>query len=491
MKKIIRLFFSLHRVIGTIIALFFLMWFLTGLVLIYHPYPRLSNAQKYALQETLPDSLPDIHTYMRSESEGIQNLRIRQFQNQTLLSYTKNKKKHTRCADTLQNVLPITFATAQTAAQRCLNANIRQVDTLHQREQWVLYSKYEQDLPIYRFYFNDPRQHEIFVSSRSGEVLQITNFQSRLWAWLGAIPHKFYLPFIRRDLDIWKVCITIGGILCTLAALTGIIITLHILQKRHKQGNTFRNPYRKPSYRWHYTTGIIFGFFVLAWGISGIFSLQRIPQWLVPMEQEYIFRPSKMWGKKALPLSDYRLDYRTLKNTYPDLKEVTWTHFGNIPAYEIISGEEKKYIDASTSEVKPLNIPQETILAGIQKIHGKDCKFEINILDEYDNYYLSRSLSLPLPVYKIEVDNQEKSLYYVCPTTGYIRYLNTNKKIKKWLFNGIHYLNIQCLTERPILWTVLIWTLCLGGAAVSYTGVWLGYKYISRKIQRQKKTFQP
>ncbi len=490
MKKIIRLSFSLHRIFGTVIALFFLMWFLTGLVLIYHPYPRLSDAQRYAIQETLPDSLPNIHTYIANGSEGIQNLRVRQFQNQTLITYTKHKKKYTFCTDTLQNIRPITFTTAKTTAQRCLDATIRRVDTLLQREQWVLYSKYEQELPIYRFYFDDPQQHEVFVSSRSGEVLQITNTQSRLWAWLGAIPHKFYLPFIRKNLDVWKSSITIGGILCTLAALTGIIITLYILIKRSKKGNVLLNPYRKTFYRWHYTTGIIFGIFVLAWGISGIFSLQRIPQWLIPMEQEYIFRPSKMWGEKALSLSAYRLDYRTLKTTYPDLKEISWTHFGNIPVYEIISGKEKNYIDASTPIAKPLNISKETILKGIQNIHGTNAKFKISMMNEYDNYYLSRNSSLPLPVYKIEIDNQENSLYYVCPTTGYIRYLNTNKKIKKWLFNGIHYLNIHYLTERPILWTILIWTLCLGGAAVSFTGVWLGYKYISRKIHQHNKIIQ-
>ena len=60
MNRGVRFVFSVHRVVGTIIALFFLMWFLTGLVLIYHPYPRLSDEQIYAHQEVLPDLLPDV-----------------------------------------------------------------------------------------------------------------------------------------------------------------------------------------------------------------------------------------------------------------------------------------------------------------------------------------------------------------------------------------------------------------------------------------------
>ena len=91
---------------------------------------------------------------------------------------------------------------------------------------------------------------------------------------------------------------------------------------------------------------------------------------------------------------------------------------------------------------------------------------------------------MPLTAYKVEVDNADRSLYYVDPATGEFRYLNRARKAKKWVFSGLHYLNIHWLVERPVLWTIAIWTLCLGGAYVSLSGIWLGIKYLRRKMRR-------
>ncbi len=482
MKKAIRSIFSLHRIFGTIIALFFFMWFVSGLVLLYHPYPQLSAQQAYGMLETLPDSLPEIQKYLNNGSSDVRNLRVRQFQDQTLISFSTQDSNYIFCADPLQEVKPIRFTTVEHIAKRWFKAPIKRVDTLRKRTQWILYSRYEKALPIYRFYFDDSLKHELFISGLTGAPQQLTDAPSRTWAWLGAIPHKFYLPFIRRDVSVWTASITIGGILCVIAAITGLYLGIYILSKRYKKLKTWSTPYRKRWYRWHYATGLIFGIFLVAWGISGMMSMQRVPKWLVPIKGEYTFNPSQMWGKKPLPLSAYRLDYRQLKKTYPELKEVTWIHFRNIPVYRVIEGDREHLIDASSATIKTLLIPEETISAGIRQIHGQHAVFQLSMMENYDNYYLSRDHSLPLPVYKIEVKNADHSLYYISPETGYVRYLNKNKMVRKWLFNGIHYLNIQWLIEKPVLWTIAIWFLCLGGAIVSLTGIVLGVRYLKRLL---------
>ena len=76
--------FSLHRISGTVIALFFLMWFVTGLVLIYRGYPRLDEAEARAHMESLPATLPAPDVIPDSATD----ITVRQFQGQTLLSYS-------------------------------------------------------------------------------------------------------------------------------------------------------------------------------------------------------------------------------------------------------------------------------------------------------------------------------------------------------------------------------------------------------------------
>ncbi|MEG1563672.1 MAG: PepSY domain-containing protein [Bacteroides sp.] len=484
MNKTNKYTFSLHRIIGTVIALFFLMWFVTGLVLVYHPYPRLSDAQIDGKQETLPDSLPGIHAFAKRVSEPVKNIRVRQFQGQTLVSFVTKDSTYVFCADSLEKPAPITYATIMQIAQHWVPAPVLRVDTLYQRTQWILYSRYEDELPIYRFYFDDAEKHELFVAKRSGEVLQLTDAPSRFWSWVGAIPHKFYFPFIRKNVTVWETSLTIGALFCLIASLTGCYLGLYVLIKRYRNKRKWEIPYKKRSYRLHHLLGLIFGMALIAWSLSGVMSMQRVPRWMVPMKGDYSFRPSKMWGKKPLPLSSYQLDYRKLKTYYPELKAVTWTHYGKTPVYAVVEGGQEHLIDASSSQVQKLFIPEQTVRNGLKRIHGDSVPYRIMLMNRYDNYYLSRDHSLPLPVYKVNLADEDGTVYYISPETGDVRFLNDNKKVKKWLFSGIHYLNIQWLIERPVLWTLAIWVVCGVGAFFSLTGVWLGVRYL-RRIMRK------
>lgn len=485
MKKGARFLFSLHRIAGTIIAIFFLMWFVSGLVLVYHSFPRVDKAVKYANMETLPSLLPDISTYLdRIPDKGkIRKINVRQLQGQTLFMVATKDSTYTFCTDTLQPVKPMTFDYVRQVARQWVNAPILKVDTLHQREQWIMYSRYVKEMPVYKFYFDDKDKHQLYIAARSGEVLQLTSATQRFWAWVGYIPHTFYIPLLRQHTDAWTNTLTVAGIIAMLAALTGIYAGLTMLYRRYRQRQKLEIPYRKRLYRWHHILGLLLGLLMFTWGLSGALSLQRIPRWIVPIEGDYSVSPEKLRGK-SFPLKKYKLDYRLLKEAYPDLKQVEWSYYADLPVYDVIAGSRNWKIDASSSEIRDLHLSEETIGRAIRKLYGDTVSFHISRLDHYDEYYLSIDNTRPLPVYKVDVDNYDRSVYYIDPATGNHKYLNTNRRVKKWLFSAFHYLNIRWLVKRHALWTVCMWTLCLGGAFLSLTGVCLGVKYISRYRRR-------
>ena len=485
MKRGIHLLFQGHRLAGGIIAAFFLMWFLTGLVLIYHPYPRLPDTRLNEMKESLPDSLPSIPEIEARAGGTIRGLSLRQFQGQTLVSVSTDDSSLVYPANTPDPVKPVTFAFVREEARRWVNAPIIRIDTLRERAQWILYSRYDRAMPIYKFYFDDPERHELFISGKTGEAQQLTDRDGRLWAWLGAIPHKFYLPFIRKNLDLWDTSLTIGGALCFLAAASGLAIGLYLCLRGYRKERRLRNPYRRPAHRWHYASGMVFGLFMVTWGISGIFAMQRVPGWLVDYRGKYFFSESEMWGKKPLPMGAYTLDYRLLKKTFPDLKEVTWTRFADVPAYRVIAGKEERLIDASTDTVRPLFLPEQAVRAAVRRLHGEDTAFRLSWMEEYDSYYLSYKRAYPLPVYKVVVDDAVGTRYYIDPYTGDIQYLNRNKMVRRWVFNAFHYLNLKYLVDRPRLWTACVWILCIGGAAVSATGLYLGCRHLRRIAGRR------
>ena len=64
-----------------------------------------------------------------------------------------------------------------------------------------------------------------------------------------------------------------------------------------------------------------------------------------------------------MPLEAYQLDYRKLQEYYPELKQVEWVRFADIPAYRVIEGENERYIDASGTDIVPLDVPCCKIVA--------------------------------------------------------------------------------------------------------------------------------
>ena len=471
MRKVLGFLFKIHKITGLSIAVFFSMWFVTGIVLVYHPYPKVSEKIMLKKKETLPSSLPELSSVLSKVDGKVKSLSLKQFQGQTLFSFDEAPD--------------ITFDVVEKVAKHWIDAPIKRVDTLRQREQWVLFTKYDKELPIYKFYFDDAQKHELFISGRTAEVLQMTTSRQRLWAWLGAIPHKFYIPCIRRDVDVWQNMVAIMSGICLIAALTGWLLGILLWIKRYQKKHIWQNPYKKRWYRWHFSFGLVFGIFLIGWALSGIFAMQRVPQWMVPMEGDYSFKTSRLWGRGLLPMEAYQLDYRKLKDTYPDLKEVEWLRFADIPTYRVITGQDDFLVDASTDEIKSLQIPEETIVKGLKKVHGEEVEMKVSLLNEFDNYYLSRRVDLELPVYKIEVADANGSLYYVNPSTGYVRYLNNNKIVRKWLFNGIHYLDIDWLVARPWLWYTCIWVLCGGCLVVCISGLVLAWRVLTPKKEKR------
>lgn len=439
--------------------------------------------------DVLPQSLPDIQSVLDQlpdSGKKTKKISIRSFQEQTLYTIKTTDGLYSICSDTAQNIKPVTWNTIEQTAKKWVDAPILKIDTLNKRDQWIMYSRYEDEMPIYKFYFDDEEKHQLYISAKTAEVQQFTNKEGRFWAWMGAIPHKFYLPFIRQNTDIWTNSLTIGGVIALIAALSGIYFGLHVLCRRYKAKRKIESPYKKRWYRWHHILGLVFGIFLATFAFSGAVALQRIPQWIIKTHGDYRVSSSQLRGKK-LPIDNYKLDYRLVINTYPNIKTIEWSHFGKIPVYNIVVGDSEISIDASSNIVKELYIPQQQIETAIEGVHGNGEQFTVSLINEYEEYYLSRKQDLALPVYKVEVDNADHSLYYINPKNGDFKYLNQSRKVKKWIFSGLHYLNIKYLVERPILWTAIIWIICIGGAFVSLSGIYLSFRYINRKFKKKNK----
>lgn len=479
-----RICYTIHRMLGTILSILFLMWFLSGFVMIYHTFPRVKPSDRNRIMQVLPDSIPN--------NDSILNL----------LSGTKTTKLNLKVVDkepvfqiTTKDTtyyLPERASTSETKtfdqltayARLWCNAPIEKVDTLDKLDQWIPFGQLKKDMPIYKFFFADKEKHQLYVSSKSGEALQFTDKDSRFWAWLGPIPHWIYFTSLRQNADLWSNTVVVLCVLGLIACLSGMILGIRAYIIQYKSKKKSKSPYQKAFYKWHHILGFFFGIFVFTFTFSGMMSLVGIPDWMVKIHDRGLIR--KVMSNGDVDLDRYKYDCNKVLKTYrASVKSIDWDSFGNIPLYKVTTDTGVVVLDASSENIKTLDLTEQDVRKRFEKMHGQEVK--VSLLTDFDNYYLSRKMESPLPVYKVEVDDADGSVSYVNPQTGSVRYYNNSSRASKWTYRALHAYNIKGLVDRPILWNIVMWTTMIGGTLVSFTGLYLGIQYIKRKIKRLKK----
>ncbi len=137
MRKWHKIALAIHRVLGTVLSLLFAAWFLSGLVMIYHTFPKVSEADRLERQESLvADSLPAWEEIQKRlpEGEQVKSVRLTRDWGQTLFHIRTDQGEHTLTADGSVRQ-PVDSVRLQRIAERWNPSPIVRVDTLRELEQ--------------------------------------------------------------------------------------------------------------------------------------------------------------------------------------------------------------------------------------------------------------------------------------------------------------------------------------------------------------------
>lgn len=480
-----RVIYSIHRVLGTFLSILFLMWFLSGFVMIYHNFPRVTPQDRNRATGVLSADMPEIEEVLNRiyPDTLIQKISLKTTSyGQSVFEVSTKDSSYNLVADSSEFIQKVDYAQIEDYAQKWCSSDIVKVDTLKEVDQWIPFNRLMKDMPIYKFYFGDSQKHQLYISSRTGEALQFTDKDSRFWAWLGAIPHWVYFTSLRQDGELWNTTVIwlsgLGSIMC----LIGFGLGIYMLVKQYRKKKNVGTPYRKFSYKWHHVLGFVFGIFVFTFVFSGMMSLASIPDWVIkeskPSGKRGMFGFSSMLKQK-----EYQLDYRAILLYYPNqVKAIEWTGFDKIPIYKVVTTDTIYVLDASANNITSLFLTEQMVNDKYTSQHKEP--ITLSLITEYDNYYVDRKNKLPLPVYKVDVSDADKTTYYVNPQTGDVRSFTTKSRVHKWMYQGLHSFNFKFLVEHPILWNLVMWVTMIGGTLVSLSGVLLSYKYLRRKFKR-------
>lgn len=503
-----RILLSIHKILGFLLSILFLIWFLSGFVMIYHDFPKVSPLDKLKKQQVISGTLPPVDSVMSllPDSARLQSLSLDMHFDRPVFHFRGKAVPTDLYADTFQPLERLTYATIERTAAQWGQAPILRVDSMRKLDQWIPFGRLREEFPIYKYTFDDGEKHELYISSRSGNVLQYTDKDQRFWAWLGAIPHYVYYTWLRQNQPVWinfvKWTSGVGCIMC----LIGIILGLQTFWRSRKKG--FVSPYKKRWYHWHYVSGLIFGIFAVTFAFSGLISLATLPDWMYkkPKNQQEVTQQETRGGGASrgggmrgggmrggggniLSLTGYALDYRKLVENTEGIKSIEWAVHQRHPYYRVTTNNETVNIDASDSlQIRPFVMTEDMIRRGLRQLYGDSTKYSLELITEYDEEYFARKKDMaPLPVYRVIVDDELHTRHYYNPETLSQRRMDDNSRLRGLLFGGFHGLKFKFLADRPVLWNITMFTLLIGGSFLSLTGVVLSVKWLIRKIEKIRK----
>ena len=102
MNLLTKITLFIHRILGTAFSILFLVWFLSGLVMIYHTFPRADRADKRAKMDILSlENLPSLDQIEKRlpQNERISHVTLNSYLGQTVFHIRTEKGSYDIPAD--------------------------------------------------------------------------------------------------------------------------------------------------------------------------------------------------------------------------------------------------------------------------------------------------------------------------------------------------------------------------------------------------------
>ena len=503
-QTVLRGLILLHRYLGIPLGVLFVVWFASGIVMMYTgDMPRLTPERRLESRPAL-----DPAQVALAPAAAARRAQLSPTPRRALLLTVLDRPAYrfdgvTVFADTGERMGRVGPAEAGRIASRFaglpLDA-VEHVHTLDEPDQWTLVERGQ--LPLHQLRVADAAGTVLYVSPRTGEVVMETTRRSRALAWLGAIPHWFYFNALRTNQPLWSAVVVWTATLGCLLAVLGLVlgVTQFRWRRRGAAAGASRAGPRIPYagwMRWHYLTGVVFGVATLTWVFSGLLSMEP-----------YAWTRARGLDVPPDALAGGRLDLTRFPPVEPQawarlaagraVKEIELLRIQDDPYYLVrampapggaastpVDGPADLLAAADTLAVRDRPFRVEALLSRLTAAIPGTPVVASELLHDYDAYYYARRRAAPLPVLRVKFGDPQETWVYVDPALGrVVASAHRLGRVERWLFNGLHSLDFAFWYDRRPLWDIGLIVLSLGGLASSGIGLWIGWGRVGRALGR-------
>ncbi|MGQ1910757.1 PepSY domain-containing protein [Marinifilum sp. RC60d5] len=490
MGSLKKLIIQIHNLSGTVLSLMFVVWFLSGFVLIYAGFPHASREERFLHLSYLTKSDFDSIQVPEHLSGKVE---LEKMNGQPVYRAYKGKKaQKVYKAVSLKAYGKTSQEEAVALAEDFVEANLATVEKIEELDQWMPWSYYKPLLPIYKCIMDDKEHTRIYISEKSGSIVQETTRASRWAGRLGAIPHWIYFRSLRLQKDLWAKIVMSIAFIGVLVSLSGLLAGFIRLRKRKKKEKLLGfTPYKKFWHKWHHITGFVFGLFVFTFILSGLVSVSNIPKWMVPVHSK--ISPKKAWNQSCdmsqFPKTSFTDLWNALENK-SEIRKVAFKTVMNQPYFWVYRNNYEKadvYAAGYSGVHRKANYSKSELESWCKNIFP-DLDYNLQEQKDFDAYYQPSGMSArPLPVWQLNLEDEDNTRMYIDAKTGEVlKSYNNNDRWRRWSYRSLHAFDFPFLKKHDWLRKLILIFLSIGGTAVSISGFALGIKWIKRKSKKKK-----
>jgi hypothetical protein len=468
-KRIIQL----HRRLAVVLWAPFLVWFASGIAMLFGGMPELTEAARLRILE--PVAIERIAlSPAEAERRAAGAAPTDRISIVTVLGRPAYRfggaRATTVFADTgerLQVLDPAASVGIVASSWRVPKQRVHYVEMLSAPDQWTL--GIPRQLPLHHLAVDDGRGSEAYVSPQTGEVALTTDRRTRATAWISAVPHWFYVSALRSRERLWRQVVLWTSALGAITACAGLLVGAAQYRARYTGAA-----------RWHYRAGVLFGPFALMWVVSGWLSMQP-GDWaprshLTPRIVDAL--SGGAFDSSAFPRFDSARWQSTIQG---DIKQIDLVRALGEPCYVIRrAGASPLVVSPRTltprapTDTASISARLRTAIPGVRITRSSE-------LSEYDAYYYDRERRLPLPVARVEFDDPARTIAYIdLATSAVMSDFTRRQRIERWVYHGLHSLDFPVFHNAPLLRTIVAMALCAGGLTLSALGATMAIDRLRR-----------
>ncbi|MBD9394243.1 PepSY domain-containing protein [Acidovorax sp. ACV01] len=494
-----KLVIFVHKWLGVVLALFFLMWFVSGVVLYFVPFPSLTQAERLAALPPLQLpadcclAAPDAAQRAGLRPTGGGEARLGMLGDAPVWRMLAASEAgaalrwHTVDARTGAVVPPLSDAQAATVAEAFSGRRAMGTEWV-ERDQWTVPQGLDAHRPLVKVLLDGDDGLELYVSTGAAEVVRDTRRAERFWNWLGAVPHWIYPTVLRQFPKAWHHVVVWLSIPGVLLAATGIALGIWQLFLNRRRWI----PYQKFWMRWHHILGLVAAVFTLTWMFSGLMSMnpfgvftgravdpQARTQWAG--EAPRMVRGPAEAVALAAAEGLVPLEVDTLRMAGQAWYRVRGQGEGVVQRLVRADGPEATVAQA---------VPDAAVLAALQGLRPGMPAPSIEQVTQYDGLYYARhhdastSFHRPLPVWRAHWAEDEVTVYADAASARIVMRADASTPWQRLLYNGLHSLDFAPLLARPALRTTLIVGLSLLGVALCITSCVVAWRVLVPRRRR-------